>query len=459
MNGELWHRWQGRSFCWSGLVALLALGYTFATGPFRAADEPSHFFRAYAISEGQFVAQRERSDLLGSYLPVNIPRLATILSNFPQQPSIALKPGRMAAARRLELKHGRRGFVHFPGAAMHSPMAYLPAAFGIVLGRLLHLGPFFLFYLARSCNAVIAGGALGWGLSRSWRRAPFLASVALFPMTLAQVGTMTADAVTFGVTFCWLAEVLARRGEEMRARPSWTGWLLGAALLSQLRFPYPLLGLLVLSLPSTAIARTPADRRRFLGLFFFLLVAPCLGWLAIIRGLQVQMRPFVQVDPVAQLSFVLHAPFAFARLMFAELWNTGATYWHETVGVLGWLDFPVPGWLVVGITLCLLVTTCSTESRTLRLTPRLRIASLALGVAGLVLTALLAYMAWNSVGAGRIEGWQGRYSLPLLPLLLLAMANGSGRRVAWLPKAALAFSVMSNVIVILLLARASYGSA
>src|SRR5438093_337491 len=42
---------------WQLSMILLALGFTLATGPFRAPDEYHHFFRAYQISEGRLVAK------------------------------------------------------------------------------------------------------------------------------------------------------------------------------------------------------------------------------------------------------------------------------------------------------------------------------------------------------------------------------------------------------------------
>ena len=171
------------------------------------------------------------------------------------------------------------------------------------------------------------------------------------------------------------------------------------------------------------------------------------------------MRPLVQVDALAQLSYVLGHPASFVRLLLSNLRTLGPAYWHETVGVLGWLDFPVPGWILFGLTLCLLVTVSSSHNSELRLTSRFRIASFVLGAGGLVLTLLLVYLAWNQVGATAIEGWQGRYCLPLLPLMLLAVANRLGHRAQWLAPAALAFSLLANVVVIFLLARATYGTA
>jgi len=53
-----------------------------------------------------------------------------------------------------------------------------------------------------------------------------------------------------------------------------------------------------------------------------------------------------------------------------------------------------------------------------------------------------AYLTWTSVGADRIDGPQGRYLLPLVPMLVLAFARirpgpvGAGRWPAMLPVAA-----------------------
>jgi uncharacterized membrane protein len=360
----------------------------------------------------------------------------------------------MAAAGQVKLKASHRTFVHFPGAAMHSPLVYAPAALGIALGRLLRGGPLLLLYLGRCSNAIIAGGLIGSALRAIWLRAPFLGTIVLLPMCLFQVGTLTADALTLGISFFWYSKVWrARHGHRPTSR--WP-WIFMAIALSQLRFPYPLLGLLVFSLPLDVLGATRSLRWRFLFLFFVALVLPCLGWIAIIQGLQVQMRPLVHVDPSGQIQFVLSHPLQFLHLIGSGLAQFGFTYWYQTVGVLGWLDFRVPGWVLWGATLGLFVTICCSDSEWLRPTPTLRLFSFVLGILGLLLTVLIVYLAWNSVGAPQVEGWQGRYALPLLPLIVFAFVNGWMRRARWLLATTVAFSVFANVATIVCLARATY---
>ena len=251
---------------WQVIVIVFALAFTFATGPFRSPDEPNHFFRAYEVSEGHLFATRSGLELVGDNLPASLAEVARTVSAFPGAPSIRTSRAEISRAFRMDLNSKDRVFLHFPGAALHSPMVYFPAALGIAIGRLLQAGPLSLLYIARCFNAIVAGGLIGFALKRISLRAPFLAIIALFPMCLFQVGTLTADALTFGICFVWFSEVLrARTGS---APPPRYCWILLAAALSQLRFPYPLLGLLVLTVPANLIGGMRGGRFRFLLGFF-----------------------------------------------------------------------------------------------------------------------------------------------------------------------------------------------
>ncbi len=437
------------------MVIVLALGYTFATGPFRAPDEPNHFFRAYEISEGHLVAVRPGGGFLGDKLPQSLEKVARIVAGFPSVPAISTNPAAFAKAWRVDLKSHRRTFLHFPGAAFHSPAMYLPAVAGISLGKMLHAKPLALFYLGRVFNALVGGSLIGLAINRTWRRAPFLVTIAFFPMCLFQVGNLTTDSLTFGISFLWLAEVLQARSEVL-SKPPRLRWILIALALSQLRFPYPFLGLLIFFIPLPLIGDSSASRLRFRCIFFAALILPCLLWISVVKGLQVPMRPDVSVVAGSQLQFVLYHPLHFFQILAASLFEFGYEFWRQLIGVLGWLNLPLPTWILVGVSVCLVVTISSSETKALRLTAPIRVGFIALGGLALLLTAVLIYLAWNAVGAPRIEGWQGRYAIPLLPLLACALANEWLRKLPWLGHGALAFSGIANLASIIFLARATW---
>jgi uncharacterized membrane protein len=444
---------------------VLALGFTLATGPFRAPDENYHFFRAYEISIGRLVPKRMGNESLGDYLPRSLDKIARMSATDPDSPGpfypwmrypVKTVLGQVSAAHLIELKPKEREFLVFSFVAWQAPLVYLPAACGIAIGRLLHAGPMLLFYLARLANAIVAGGLLGRALHRSASNAPFLASVALFPMCLFQVGTVTADAVTFALSLFWCGEIVrARATNDARFRPRLV-WILMAAALSLLRVPYPLLGLLVLAVPRPMLARTRAQYNRFLCLFFVALIMPCLCWALTFQSLRVQIHPGVKVDAVGQLHLVLKHPFYFLHLVGSEITALGTEYLRETIGVFGWLTFRLPNWIYIAVIAGLVVTICSADPTRLCLTIRLRLFSFGLAISGLLLSALLIYVFWDAIGTARIEGWQGRHAIPFLPLLALAIANGWLRNKRGVRECAWGLSLIATISAILLLARATY---
>jgi hypothetical protein len=125
----------------------------------------------------------------------------------------------------------------------------------------------------------------------------------------------------------------------------------------------------------------------------------------------------------------------------------------ESIGVLGWLNIVLPRWLY-GVWAVAIGLAALGDMKRIRAEPPAprRWAELVL----LVLAALAAvwaiylsqYLAWTNVGMARIEGPTGRYLLPVVPLLALALPRiglPGGARIAcalrWAPMLALAIGL------------------
>jgi drug/metabolite transporter (DMT)-like permease len=97
---------------------------------------------------------------------------------------------------------------------------------------------------------------------------------------------------------------------------------------------------------------------------------------------------------------------------------------REAIGVLGRLDLSLPGWLY-GLWAAALAAAVLgdmlPEDRGGGPRVQETLLIVAIGVACLFATYLALYLSWTLVGAERIEGVQGRYLLPLLALLGLAL--------------------------------------
>ncbi len=437
-----------------GAVFLFALSYAAVTGPFRGADEPNHFFRAYQISEGRLLARHIGPQIVGAKLPVSLLQLATAAGEFPAVPRIGTPAEEWSNALAVHLERSKRTAVNFPGSALYSPAIYLPQAIAIALGRLFFDRPLILFYLARLAGA-LGGAAL---LSLAIRRLPAalqsLGIFALIPMLLFQCGVVTADTLTLGIAFAWAAEIMRTRAAPEKLGRGARILLLALALgLSQLRSP--LLAVAVFAIPSARF-RNKSEQRIFITALLACALVPYLVWNSFVPALFSQTRPGVTTDPGQQLAAFVHGPQHFAMAIASDVSVAGMQHLKEAMGVFAWLNFPLPWPLLAPVICALIASVCLTQPATANLTWQIRVLFTAICLLTFVAAEFAIYAMWNAVGSDRVEGFQGRYMLPFVPFLMFALSNSLLARHRQIAIAALAACILANLVAIVLLARATF---
>jgi uncharacterized membrane protein len=404
---------------WFFLVYLLTgSAYLILTGPFRAPDERNHFLRAYEISEGRLHSARVSGDITGDDLPASLSRLSEALGNHSVQ---QIETAQIRAARALRLIPNEREFIEF-STAVYSPVAYLPSAVAISIGRLFGLGPLALIYFARCGNLLLASCLIALALSRAGYARRTMLLIVILPMTVSQVATVTADAMSFGVSFLWIAMVIetaiAGAGDVSLKRI--VALVCLALAVSQLRPPYPLLGLLALLIPTTRFRKK--NVLLCLGIIGASLL-PALAWnIGAARFLQ--QAPITQtVQPVEQARWVLKHPGSFWHRAKQDLRLRGVEYWQQFVGRLGWLNIPLPSWIYVGFAAALAIGVFIGPRDPPSPLVWQRIA-LALVAAGAILAIqFMLYLTFNPVKSPFIFGVQGRYFVPPAVLAAFAFSN------------------------------------
>jgi uncharacterized membrane protein len=195
----------------------------------------------------------------------------------------------------------------------------------------------------------------------------------LVPMVLFQNAVISADSFTIALGLLFSAEILRSRfGRGESARVSRWKLLLLALLLSQVRPPYPLIGVAIFAVPRESF-HDKRDAYSFFGLFFLLLLVPCFSWNWIAASLFSQMRPDLVTDPHQQLAFILQAPSSFLAVLRLEFINHSAAHLRELIGYFGWRNFPLPWPLVILITAALLVSACAVDVSALKINSRMRL--------------------------------------------------------------------------------------
>ncbi len=310
-----------------------------------------------------------------------------------------------------------------------TPVAYIPQALGISLARLFHMNTIMVVYLGRLFNLLFFVGMTFLAMKRLPFGKEVLFGVALLPMTLHLSASFSYDVMILGCMFYLTAVCLDLAYEKERVRikdVAVMAVLMAAA--GPCKLIYGVLMGLCLLIPV----------RKFGGWKPWWAAAACVfaAWglsMMLVNGQTIvsYATETESVVPWAEeagysLTLLLHRPLQAVRMFYQTLlWQ--ADYYHMTMigAYLGNLDtvLDVPYFVVVMFTaglVCLAVKKPG-ERQVMSVGNRVWVAVLC----GLCAFAAMASMliAWTPLSSQVINGVQGRYFLPFLPVLLMAFKN------------------------------------
>src|SRR5262245_21775476 len=387
----------------------------FLSPPFQAPDEPNHFFRAQALSEGYVVAQRQPGKV-GAPMRTVIPHWAlTLLGDIYGHPDKKQTVDGLKTRRDIA-NDPSSVFVDFRNSALYSPVVYVPQAVGLGLGRLLRMPLLDAYYLGRLLNLIASVALCYWTALRLPYGQLTFVMVALCPMFLFEQASFSADALTYALAAAFCGAVLRESvytQTTLGRRTVITLALLGAlmGLTKPSAAPLPLFALLLLRRTSGSSHRRPWGAVMVVvGISW----ATMLGWSSMMSGMYLIANPAPGIDPSGQRAWILAHPREFAVIV----WHTLLVYWspllHSAVGVLGWLD-TVLAWRYVKLFyVALIVSGVVAGARAAYAGWAERGLAALLAISTYLLMAVISYVTWTPVGAPLIDGWQGRYFLPLI---------------------------------------------
>lgn len=435
---------------------ILGLCWCLLTPPFQVADENFHFFRAYQISQGDFISQQVRLDtvlsanltaylpdetfvyrlnktsqpatppnpsilLHGGKLPSEIPELSNyLIERIPHDPDAKLSLAKLRGVFRDRVSAGDpQAFVSFPNSAAYSPVAYLPQATGILFSRALHLGVIFDFYFARVFSVVIGALVVAAAVAIiPWGKA-CLSFFALIPMYIFQLASCSADAMVLSLSVLLVAICFRLSAKiEFDSRLVFlAGIVWGLLFLSKTVYA----GLLLLLLPSLW------THRRRLCRFPEILAFPCLAicaipgllWAQEAVNMFIPPTGYIQANPKAQILFIKGNIFNFLKAAFLGLKHFFPILYREGIGVLGWLDTHLHAsvyWICSGSFWGLVLAEHQENRQGL-----FSFTALITAIATYLLVVISIFSVWNPVGVFMLNGLQGRYLLPLVPCIAISL--------------------------------------
>jgi hypothetical protein len=411
------------------LATCAGIAFAISVPPLDPADERHHLARIFAISEGNISpagpAVGHQHQIPRSLNRLHPPRWFRhkdgrrdrVRGNDGQIVCIHDVDDVMASFR-IALNPQDRVPIRRPST--YGSIPYLPQALAVWVGRHLGGSAGLLLYIARFTTLACWVG-LGWLALRITPVKPWtLMILSLSPMTVFQGSVVSADSISNGLALLLLAMTL--RMAFAKGAPPGGGSIVAlvavTASLGLVKQGFWLLGLLLLVIPS---ARFPNRKVRIASIAFAAIAMSVLtvGWAAWLSAAQ-------RIDGAAAMDLADRLPpFEYLGSWLATLSNYGYRLLAQFVGILGHLDVVLPRWIYAAYPLVAIgVALLEKDPPGLTVGRRLSLAAIGCAVAFTVL--LLLFMISPDPKTATAGMIQGRYFLPVAPLLLVALPGWRG---------------------------------
>ncbi len=336
---------------------------------------------------------------------------------------------------------------------------YFPQAIGMFIGKIFHGSPLSLLYIGRVFNLLFSIVIIYLAI----RITPFFKWIflllGLMPMTLSLCASLSKDAMIISLAFLLIALFLRFAYDQPKkiSTKDLVILFIVSFLVATTRSIYAILIGMFLLIPVYKIGSLKKYIIIFMSLIITVFLAtqietlkplfqPQIATSSIQSTINLPLAasapsastpaekfkgsdlPQVQKDInyIEQTHFILHNPIQYLGIMFNSLFIIKRTlYLDSFIGILGWLNQPLPKWHINLYLWILLITALMYSSKEIEIGLTNKLIILTVFITGVILIETGQYLLWTPVGQNYIEGVQGRYFIPYAPLFFLLLYNTS----------------------------------
>lgn len=306
-----------------------------------------------------------------------------------------------------------------------SAVAYIPQIIGVTLARLFHLGNVQMLLFGRLFALAFYLACVYVAIRIMPLGKEVLLVAGLMPTTLQMAASFSYDSTVLALCFLYTGILMYLTLEAERVR--WYHWgILGVIFtwMAPIKVVYLGLAATLLIVPRERFGKV---REKYLGVLLILVVGAAvilMTRIGSVTAFGIGVENISADTTTFSVSYLMSHPTKLFGVLYGTIALRGGYYLESMIGqYLGWLEIMVPEYLIYGFYTLLILAAIrkAEEKQVLSARQRLWIFLVVAGVCILVGAALL--LSETSIGAAYVYGIQGRYFLPLLPLLLVLCKN------------------------------------
>ena len=396
--------------------AMFAL-FLICTPTLKNHDEPFHWYRIYDIAQGNLFTK-----MINGEPKADAPREIYDMELYDNTKDLVYSDLIKQYAYQIT-ENSNHVYITLSTTAIYNPIQYLPQVIGTFISSKLTDRPIIMAYCARITNMIITACILYLSIIIIPYGKKILLLLMCIPISVEGFTSMSPDALTISIAFLFVAYVLKLFNEkEIKITLKDKIVLLCMAIvLSLCKIVYlPIVGLLLI-LPKDKF-KTRKEQMITIGGIIGIATLINISWLIVSASYLVTFR---DGDSKIQLAYILQHPIKYIEMLLYTLnIETGKYFYSMFGGELGWDEYMQTYSCVPAILGVLYVFFASTEKDIkdiFNLYQKVIIWLIILAIVFLIFTSL--YIQWSPVENTVITGVQGRYFIPILPLVAFSMLN------------------------------------
>ena len=393
------------------LVIFFGIFYIALFPPDGVPDDRSDYNRSLEVSEFHLVSEM-RDVYVGREHPNNI--------------TTFFEPGTYKdMAKKMDLKlEGEKSFLNFANKALYAFLCYIPQAIGVFIGRIFNLPIIVQVILGKMCNFAMFVTLTYLSIKYIPNKKNLIMLVCLIPMTMQSAASLSPDCMIIALSIALVSFISwARVTKKIFEKKHFIVLSLLLLFLSVCKIVYLPFCFLILLIPKECYKNM---KNKMIYTISILLISIIISyiWLKICTPFLYSFTVYRGSNPEEQLKYILSNPFNYIKVLLKTVIRNSKIITEGMFGLyLGKYTITTSRFLAYFSWVLVIVLLIINNNRKfiLKNIEKIYVGLIIIGTTILMLTAL--YLQWTPVYEDGVGGIQGRYFIPLIPLLSLFLLS------------------------------------
>ena len=403
------------------IIMLIGIIYTLIVPQFSVPDEYTHYLTSY--SQSSILLGEKAFDEHGNVLLYEDSSNTLIRASHPTVNEYVKEYDGLIGKEKFRIN---QPYISRAPLTLGS-FGYFPQVLGVSLGRILGLNGIQTGVLGRISALLLFAVLISYSLKiipKFFEKVLF--TISILPMTLQQVCSYNYDSVLFTACFFLFAYLLYLVYEKEKISKLDIALVtLSSIVIATIKFVYlPILGLGLL------IPREKFTLKNGKTLVILMLVVLSLGSYLVVMKCNNLFWNVHETNTSSLINYntftisqVIQHPIREIAIIIATFQRFTADYISQMIsGPLGWLEMNVPALQLSGFLMMLFYSLFSVEKKS-KTDQKVKLYSGLISMMIILIVVLALQISWTPANSVIVVGVQGRYFLPILPMVLLAMKD------------------------------------